>query len=210
MFPSEHSNLTLFLRIIHAARPRYSGSRGMGQFNVLTECYRSALKMATNYEFKTIVFPCLGAGGCGFPSRVAARIALQEVREYLDSHTYYQFERIIFCVNSAVDEMAYIDFLPVFFPPTHGDLDIARSTTDFSANRSALASQVLESRTLVQKVVEDFSSDFSLQVKDFNEIILTEFGAIDSALGAIRGFLLGTEEIKRSLGDLNLFCSVLQ
>ena len=72
--------------IIHASRPNYSG-KGMGKFNVLTECYRSALKMAVNYEFKTIAFPCLGTGGCGFPSRVAARIALQEVREYLDSLT---------------------------------------------------------------------------------------------------------------------------
>ncbi len=182
----------------------------MGSYNVLTECYRSALRMASNYEFKTIAFPCLGAGGCGFPSRVAARVALQEVREYLDSHTDYDFERIIFCVNSAQDEKAYTDFLPVFFPPTHGDVDIARSTTDFSANRSALASQVLESRTLVQKVLEELSTDFSLTVVDFNEKILIELSEIDSSLASIRGFLLGPKQIKRSLADLNMFCSVMQ
>lgn len=94
--------------VIHAARPQYFGSKGMGQFNVLTECYRSALKMATNYELKRIAFPCLGTGGCGFPPRVAARIALQEVREYLDAHPGDFFERIVFCVNSARDEKAYV------------------------------------------------------------------------------------------------------
>ena|SRR5690349_24834142 len=95
-------------RVIHAARPGYSGNKGMGQFNVLTECYRSALKMASMYEFKSLALPCLGTGGCGFPSRVAARIALQEVREYLDAHPDHGLERIIFCVKSASDEKAYI------------------------------------------------------------------------------------------------------
>ena len=96
--------------VIHAVRPQYSGSKGMGQFNVLTECYRSALKMATNYELKKIAFPCLGAGGCHFPSRIAARIALQEIREYLDAHSGDFFERIIICVNSALDEKAYVRY----------------------------------------------------------------------------------------------------
>lgn len=94
--------------VIHASRPRFSGSKGMGHFNVLTECYRSALRMALNYEFKQIAFPCLGTGGCGFTPRVAARIALQEVREYLDAHANNCFERIVFCVNSALDEKAYV------------------------------------------------------------------------------------------------------
>ncbi|CAO2649503.1 Nn.00g068880.m01.CDS01 [Neocucurbitaria sp. VM-36] len=195
--------------VIHASRPRYSGSKGMGQFNVLTECYRSALKMALNYEFKEIAFPCLGTGGCGFTPRVAARIALQEVREFLDAHANNSLERIVFCVNSALDEKAYMDFFPVFFPPTHGDLEVARSS-GWSANRAALAAQVLETRSQVQRLFEELSTDFSLVVPDFNTNILGELSAIDSALASIRDFLLGPKELKRSLGDLNLMCSVMQ
>jgi O-acetyl-ADP-ribose deacetylase (regulator of RNase III) len=109
--------------IIHAARPQYSGGKGMGKLNVLTQCYRAALKTAMDHDIRTIAFPCLAAGGCGFPPRVAARIALQEVREFLDVHKGHKFQRIVFCVFSGTDENAYKDFLPVFFPPTHGDLE---------------------------------------------------------------------------------------
>lgn len=195
--------------VIHASRPHYSHSKGMGLFNVLTECYRSALKMAANYEFKTIAFPCLGAGGCGFPPRVAARIALQEIREYLDAQPDHHFERIIFCVNSAIDEKIYLDWLAVFFPPTHGDLEVARNTTKSSAKHAAPASKVLETRARVQKLFDQLSADFSLLVPDFDEAILTELSSIDAALAAIRGFLLGPTELNRGLSDLNLICSVM-
>lgn len=194
--------------IIHAARPQYFRNKGMGQFNVLTECYRSVLKMAHNYEFKSMAFPCLGAGGCGFPPRVAARIALQEIREDLDAHPDYVFERIIICVNTAIDEKAYMDFFPVFFPPTHGDLDRAR-TSEFSASRAALAAQILETRGQVQKVNEALATDFSLMVPEFDDNILKGFSGIDASLASIRGFLLGSKELTRSLGDLNLICSVM-
>lgn len=56
--------------IIHAARPQYAGSKGTGKLNTLTQCYRNALKAAMNHGITTIAFPCLAAGGCGFPSRV--------------------------------------------------------------------------------------------------------------------------------------------
>lgn len=194
--------------IIHTSRPHYSGSKGMGQFNILNECYRSAMNVAKQHGFKTIAFPCVGTGGCGFPHRVAARVALQEVRELLDSQTNHGFERIIFCVHNAIDEKAYMDFLPVFFPPTHADLDIARKS-NWSANRAALAVQVLETRTEIQAVIRDLSNTFSLVVPGFDQAVLSEFGAIDLALTSVREFLLGIQELKRSLGDLSLFCSVM-
>jgi O-acetyl-ADP-ribose deacetylase (regulator of RNase III) len=180
----------------------------MGEFNILTECYRSALKMAGNYEMKTVAFPCIGTGLSGFPPRVAARIALQEVREYLDAHTNHRFERIIFCVNSAADEKAYMDFFPVFFPPTHGDLDKAR-TSDWSANRAALAAQILETRAQVQKVRDEIMTGFGQMIPASVNPVTNSLRWIDDQLASIRSFLLGSQELKRSLGDLNLLCSVL-
>jgi O-acetyl-ADP-ribose deacetylase (regulator of RNase III) len=177
----------------------------MGQFNVLTECYRGALKMAGNHEMKTLAIPCIGTGLSGFPPRVAARIALQEVREYLDAHTDHHFERIIFCVNSAADEKAYMDFFPVFFPPTHGDLDRAR-TSDWSANRAALAAQILETRAQLQSIEDEILAGFGWIVP---ASVTTGLGGIDARLASIRSFLLGPQELKRSLGDLNLLCFVL-
>lgn len=192
--------------VIHAAAPGYTGRKGVGQFNVLSECYRSAMRLAANYDFKTIAFPCLGTGGCMFPARVAARIALQEIREYLDSHPRHRPERIIFCVRAAIDEKAYTDFLPVFFPPTHGDLDRAR-TSDWSANRAALAAQVLEARTQLQNALTavTVTYDFGTQ----STVCAHDMRRIDSTLSSIRKYLLGSKELKRSLGDLNLLCSVI-
>lgn len=195
--------------VIHAARPHYGTNKGMGQFNILTECYRSALKIALLYEFKTIAFPCLGAGGCGFPPRIAARIALQEAREFLDSHTEHRFERVVFVVKSVADEKAYMDLFPAFFPPTHGDLEAARSSAS-SAGRASLAAEVLEARLLVQKVARDLSGELSLYVPDFPREIQDQLNGIDEAIGSIRGFLLGSKTLKQSLSDLDLLCFVMQ
>ncbi|RYN85556.1 hypothetical protein AA0120_g8764 [Alternaria tenuissima] len=195
--------------VIHAAAPTYTGSKGVGQFNILSACYREALKTAATYELKTIAFPCLGTGGCMFPPRVAARIALQEIREYLDAHPEHRPERIIFCVKAAIDEKAYTDFLPVFFPPTHGDLDRAR-TSDWSANRAALSAQILEARSQLQKALTDMSDTyvFRSQTAETNACA-HDMGRIDFALLSMRNYLLGSRELKRSLGDLNLLCSVI-
>jgi O-acetyl-ADP-ribose deacetylase (regulator of RNase III) len=105
LLPSAH--------IIHAARPTFQGAQHMTRLNTLTSCYHSALELALEQGFKSVAFPCIGTGGCGFPSRVAARIVLQETREFLDKHPDHPFERIVFAMNSALDDKAYMDFFPV-------------------------------------------------------------------------------------------------
>jgi O-acetyl-ADP-ribose deacetylase (regulator of RNase III) len=192
--------------VIHAVAPTYTGSKGVGQFNVLSECYRSALRTAISYELKTIAFPCLGTGGCNFPPRVAARIALQEIREYLDEHPEHRLQRIIFCIRTAADEKAYTDFLPVFFPPTHGDLDRAR-TSDWSADRAAVAAHVLATRTQLQDALTEVSNTYDFGTQ--SAVCAHDMRRIDSTLTSIRNFLLGSKELKQSLGDLNLLCSVV-
>jgi O-acetyl-ADP-ribose deacetylase (regulator of RNase III) len=110
--------------VIHAARPRYSGAGGaIKSMSILAECYWRVLKEAMSHGIRTIAFPCLGAGGCSFPSGVAARIALQEVRRFLDTHKNHGFDKLVFCVYDETNDRAYKDLLPVFFPPTHRDLE---------------------------------------------------------------------------------------
>jgi O-acetyl-ADP-ribose deacetylase (regulator of RNase III) len=199
--PSKH--------VIHVARPGYSSSEGMGQFNQLVDCYRCAFKVAFDNQLKTIAFPCMGTGGVGFPSRVAARIALQEVREYLDAHSDHKLERIIFCVNTAANEQAYIDLFPVYFPPTHDDLEAARSSI-WSEDRGAVARQVLDTRNEIQKISVDLKRGLSLSVPDFPEGVLGRLSAMDLALASIRRYLLWSNELNKNLRDLKLVCSVVQ
>jgi O-acetyl-ADP-ribose deacetylase (regulator of RNase III)/DNA-binding transcriptional ArsR family regulator len=194
--------------IIHVLRPGYYNSKGMTEFNQLIDCYRNALNIAADHQLKTIAFPCLGTGGLGFPPRVAACITLQEVREYLDVLKDYEFERIIFCVNTAADEKAYMDFLPVYFPPTHDDVETARSSV-WSEDRAAIAVQILDTRNAVQKVFSQLQTSFSLSVPNFPEDLLLHLDVIDTALASIRRFLLWSNELNKSMRDLKLVCTVL-
>jgi O-acetyl-ADP-ribose deacetylase (regulator of RNase III) len=199
--PSKH--------VIHVLRPGYSSSKGMRQFNQLIDCYRNAFKVAIEHQLKTIAFPCLGTGGVGFPARVAARIILQEVREYLDGHPQHGLERIIFCVNTAADEKAYVDFLPVYFPPTHDDLETARFSV-WSEDRAAVVDQVLDARNEIHKVSWELGIGFSQSVPNFTQDILDHISVIDLALASIRRFLLWSNELNQALRDLKLVCSVMQ
>jgi O-acetyl-ADP-ribose deacetylase (regulator of RNase III) len=196
--------------IIHIAWPAFSGpkeSRQLDQFKQLTDCYRIALKKSDQHELKTIAFPCLGTGNVGISPKVAARIALQEIRESLDAHPEFRFQRIILCVNSAADEQAYMDFFPVFFPPTHDDLDAARSSV-WSEDRTALAAKVLDTRGQVQRIFAEINNRFGITVPAFPQTVLSELASIDSGLASIRKFLLWSEML-RNMQDLKLVCSVL-
>jgi O-acetyl-ADP-ribose deacetylase (regulator of RNase III) len=190
--------------VIHVMRPG-----GEGHYDQLIDCYHSSFRLATANHIKTIAFPCIGTGGVGFPPRVAARIALEETRKYMDANADHGFGRLVFCVNTAPDEKAYIDFMPIYFPPTHGDLDVARLSV-WSEDRTALAAKVLDTRNQVQKVFAELNIGLSLSVPDFPSDVLGELTAIDTGLAAIRRFLLWSQEVTQSLKDLKLICSVLQ
>jgi O-acetyl-ADP-ribose deacetylase (regulator of RNase III) len=102
-----------------------------------------------------------------------------------------------------------LDFFPVYFPPTHGDLDAARSSI-WTEDRAALALQVLDTRGVVQKVFADLNTGLSLSISDFPKSILDDLSGIDSSLSSIRRYLVWKKELKTSLRDLKLACSVMQ
>ncbi|KAF2738524.1 hypothetical protein EJ04DRAFT_573686 [Polyplosphaeria fusca] len=197
--------------IIHAARPQYAGStKGKGQVNLLTECYRGAFKTARENNIRTLAFPCLAAGGCGFPSRVAARIALQEVREFLDVYKSNPFERIIFCVFSETDEKAYRDLLPVFFPPTHDDVENLAPPLELRRDPTVLATQLQETYTQLEAVTQDLNT-FSENFSEFPRSIFNQLENIAKSLHALRDEVISpTEFSSRSVEDIDLICSVLQ
>ncbi|KAF1971801.1 hypothetical protein BU23DRAFT_173105 [Bimuria novae-zelandiae CBS 107.79] len=198
--------------IIHVARPHYASSKGMGQYNLLTECYRSALKLAMNQNLKTIAFCCLGTGGVGFPARVAARIALQETREFLDAHQTHPFERIVFCAYSEEDAAAYPEFFPNFFPPTHDDLENTVSNKR-SRDRDRLSALVQEVYTQVNNVTQEVKM-FSVEAKDMPQRVVQDMSSIAVLLDSFKELVIRPEGeaerlLSRMMGDLDLLCSVM-
>ena len=56
--------------------------------DLLASCYKSCLKLADEYELKSIAFCCISTGEFHFPNDKAAKIAVSTVREYKsESHS---------------------------------------------------------------------------------------------------------------------------
>ena len=68
--------------VIHTAGPVWQGG-GYGEEQMLAQCYRSCLALATQHPIQTIAFPSISTGACGFPIELASRIAVEEVVNFL-------------------------------------------------------------------------------------------------------------------------------
>jgi O-acetyl-ADP-ribose deacetylase (regulator of RNase III) len=69
---------------------------------LLANCYRNSLKLAETLGVKTVAFPNISTGVYGFPKRLAAEIAVNEVKNF-KSET---IEKVIFvCFNDENEEL---------------------------------------------------------------------------------------------------------
>lgn len=169
----------------------------MGQYNLLTEGYRSALRLAMKHNLKTIALCCLGTGGIGFPVRIATRIALQEVREFLDAHPRHSFERIVYCVYAEDDSVAFTEFFSNYFPPTREDLETAVSNKGNKevARLSSLIQEVYTQVDVTAQQVKAFNTEATnmpqrvVQQLSSTAVLLETFKEIASEAETERIFL---------------------
>lgn len=68
--------------VIHTVGPVWRGG-GQGEAETLASCYRSCLRIAGEYRFRTVSFPSISTGAYGYPVEQAARIAVAEVASFL-------------------------------------------------------------------------------------------------------------------------------
>jgi len=71
--------------IIHTVGPVWQGGT-QGEADLLASCYRSALELATSKRLCSIAFPAISCGVYGYPVPQAARIAVQEIRRFLQQN----------------------------------------------------------------------------------------------------------------------------
>lgn len=69
--------------VIHTVGPVWHGG-GHNEDELLASCYRNSLALAKTHGLKTVAFPGISTGVYGFPVDRAARIALREIRSFLD------------------------------------------------------------------------------------------------------------------------------
>jgi len=108
--PSKH--------IIHTVGPIYSSADKETKATQLASCYKTSLQVAVTNSLKHIAFPSVSTGVYGYPIEDATHIALDHVRQFLDTEQGDQLDRVIFVVWSNKDKGVYEDLIPEYFPPT--------------------------------------------------------------------------------------------
>jgi O-acetyl-ADP-ribose deacetylase (regulator of RNase III) len=72
--------------VIHAVGPVWQGG-DRNEDQLLAQCYRSCFALAEEYAIKTMAFPSISTGAYGFPLERATRIAVTEVKEFLERNS---------------------------------------------------------------------------------------------------------------------------
>lgn len=81
--------------VIHAVGPIWKGGNH-NEDNLLASAYIESLKLADEYNVKTIAFPSISTGAYGFPIERAAKIALRVVSDYLEGSDIKEVRFILF------------------------------------------------------------------------------------------------------------------
>lgn len=85
--------------VIHTVGPVWRGG-SHGEKDVLASCYTSSLRLAAEAGLSSIAFPCISTGIYGYPMELAAKVAVEAVRDYL-SREKSVTEVVFVCFSSS-------------------------------------------------------------------------------------------------------------
>lgn len=80
--------------VIHTVGPVWNGGRN-DEERILGNAYRNSLKLAVDNRIRTIAFPNISTGIYGFPKDKAAVIAINTVKDFLETDS--SIEKVVFC-----------------------------------------------------------------------------------------------------------------
>lgn len=94
--------------VIHAVGPVWHGG-DRGEPEQLAGCYRHSLELAAQHGLRSIAFPSISTGAYRYPVDQAARVAVGEVRRFLEAHP--EIEKVVFVPFDERTRRAYADAL---------------------------------------------------------------------------------------------------
>ena len=90
--------------VIHTVGPVWHGGKE-NEDVLLANCYRNSLRLAIENKVKTIAFPAISTGIYHFPLERATKIAVNEVKEFLEENNKVQ--KVIFVCFDSLTLTAY-------------------------------------------------------------------------------------------------------
>ncbi len=85
--------------VIHTVGPVWHGGNDK-EAEFLSNCYKDSLQIAIKYNIKTIAFPSISTGAYRFPLDRAVKIALTEIKEFLENNQLIEKIYIV-CFDNA-------------------------------------------------------------------------------------------------------------
>lgn len=96
--------------VIHTVGPVWNGGKNREE-ELLSNCYRNSLIIAIKNKVKTIAFPSISTGVYRFPKTLAAKVAVSEVKSFLEKDS--NIEEVIFvCFDSEIYDI-YLKLLVI-------------------------------------------------------------------------------------------------
>ncbi len=95
--------------VLHTVGPIVSGRLTQRDRTLLASCYRSCLELAAAHGLESVAFCCISTGEFHFPNDKAAEIAVETVREFLQTET--SVKKVIFNVFKDLDKELYTALL---------------------------------------------------------------------------------------------------
>ena len=88
--------------VIHTVGPVWRDGRH-GEEELLASCYRNSLALAEQNGARTLAFPSISTGAFGFPMDKAARIAVAQIRTFLEQNSSMEKVVLVCFGKSAFD-----------------------------------------------------------------------------------------------------------
>ena len=85
--------------VIHTVGPIYGQHNG-AEADLLADCYRNCLVLATENSLETIAFPSISTGAFGYPKHEAAKIVSAAITDFLKNDDSLKEIRLVFFSDS--------------------------------------------------------------------------------------------------------------
>jgi O-acetyl-ADP-ribose deacetylase (regulator of RNase III) len=86
--------------VIHTVGPIWKGG-SYGEEELLGRCYQRCLDLVEQYSIKTVAFPSISTGAYSFPIEQASRIAVREIKKFLQRNNSVE-KIVVVCFGKKV------------------------------------------------------------------------------------------------------------